>query len=182
METLTFTRLTELELGSSKRAHHKNKGFNPTRFLSITKGAPSLKMLCLQRCDINLEFLEGLHANCIHLQSLILKEVMVVIDNEYLLETITPASSILKLEITDYSVIVDTSMSYLDYIVKKYVNLQSLSVSIHMQEDERATASAISSYYGVIQRSHRIFRGHTDAQIEGTDSNRLFYYTSFSLY
>jgi hypothetical protein len=108
---------------------------------------------------------------------------MVVIDNEYLLESITPASSVLKLEITNESVIVDTSMSYLDYIVKKYVNLRSLSVSIYMKKKNRMeTVSAISSYYEDIQGFRTRFGGHTDAQLEGTDSNRLFYYNNFSLY
>jgi hypothetical protein len=167
MENLTISRLTELKLGYSKYNSYEDRGFNPRCFLSITSSTPSLKMLWLQKCDINLEFLEGLHANCIHLQSLILKGVMVVVDNEYLLESITPAKSVLKLEISDDSLILDTNMSYLDYIVKKYVNLQSLYVSICRDENETTIEYMLRAYCIEINVMTRVFRGYTDAQAEG---------------
>jgi hypothetical protein len=140
----TFPKLTELKLGYAFDFEDKVIGFDPLCFLRFVKHAPLLTTLRLWNCNINLEFLEEMHASCPHIKSVKLINGVIIVDNDALPDKMIPANKVAKLAF-NYVLILDQHGIFLDYILCKYPNLYHLKMDL-IDHPEFAEAS-LSRFY-----------------------------------
>jgi hypothetical protein len=83
---------------------------------------PALRMLTL---TLDLDLLERIHTSCPLLRSFQISDSHIIIKNNTVLPSITPADSLLYLEFKN-NFIFDTNGLLLDYIATKYRSLNAL--------------------------------------------------------
>jgi hypothetical protein len=155
-----FPHLTKLRLSHLYSDYERREGFYPFYFMPIIKNTPSLTKLSLEDYDINLAFLEEVHNSCPLLQTLILENVVMVVDAPALPEDIKPADGILNLEIYDTANL-DRNGLLFEYILKKYTGLVFLIFDLNRREDQ--VNEKLELYFG------DFFHG-LDSDDEGTDN------------
>ncbi|KAI8887930.1 hypothetical protein K501DRAFT_268312 [Backusella circina FSU 941] len=123
-----FNRITNLHLESS--FFRSNNKFKLDIFQCISN-TPSLATLCLEKFQINLDFFEKMHANNSSIRVLKLRCIKLVIDETELSQMIPPYRVLEALEIT-CGRFIDRDLLFVNYLVDKYLNLNSLDIDSWM--------------------------------------------------
>jgi hypothetical protein len=122
----------------------KKDGFDIPYFIQHIKNAPALRKLILIDCALDLDFLEQIHTSCSLLISLELIGTHIFIKNDTVLAPITPADSLLYLEL-DSNFIFDPSGLLLVCITTKYRCLKRLNFTFY----DEYHGDAFSGYHHV---------------------------------
>jgi hypothetical protein len=162
LETTTFPMLSELVLGHYFNFDDKEEGFDTTYFTQYIQHVPKLKNLVLHHCAIDTELLEKIHTSCLHLESLVLKNAVIMIKERELLQPIVPAYTVSSLSVRSTHLF-DRNGVLLTYITNKYRHLRNLQLDFKRAFD----IEDFQRYY----RGSDIFTNENNDQDEADDED-----------